>query len=115
MVGNFLTAHNQSKELVRQVKQRLPPQATLLTFGLTLTFQYYTDLNTLELFYFDRSSLETLIQTRTPFYLLLDVDNVETQWQDRVPQSNYHWLRDHTHLTEIDDYPPYVLFKITAQ
>jgi hypothetical protein len=111
MLGNFLRAQNHSKYLARQVEQRLPPEATLITFGLTLTLQHYTHLNTLELFHLDEAELETLAKSKAPFYVLLDIHNLETQWQNQAPYLNYHWLRSHTTLTEIDTFPPYTLFK----
>ena len=112
MLDNFLTIQNQSKNIARQVEQSLPPEATLLTFGLTLTFQHYTKLNTLELFYFDEISLDNLTTAQNPSYLLLDLPNIETQWLGKTPQINYQWLRKNTVLTKIDTFPPYVLFKV---
>jgi 4-amino-4-deoxy-L-arabinose transferase-like glycosyltransferase len=116
MLDNFLTPQNQSKIIAAQVEQTLPPQSTLITFGLTLTIQHYTNLNTLEFFYLDESSLQTLTESPPgPLYLLLDVGNVETQWQGKTPQINYHWLKEHTTLTKIEAFPPYILFKITTR
>lgn len=114
MLNNFLTVQNRSKIVALQVEQSLPPQATLITFGLTLTLQHYTQLNTLELFYLDEASLKTLIESPIPLYLLLDLPSLETQWQGKTPQVNYHWLKENTTLIEIDAFPPYVLFQIVT-
>ena len=111
MLDDFLSAQNQSKLIARQVEQTLPQEAALLTFGLTLTFQHYTQLKTSELFYLNEAALDALTASQTPFYLLLDVENIERQWQGRAPALNYHWLRDHTKLTRMADFPPYTLFK----
>jgi 4-amino-4-deoxy-L-arabinose transferase-like glycosyltransferase len=110
MLNNFLSAQNQRRAIAEQVAVQLPADATLLTFDLTLTLQHYTGLPTLEFFYCDEAALATLVQTREPLYLLLNVTNIETQWQGRGPQQNYHWLRDQVRLTEIDDFPPFTLF-----
>jgi hypothetical protein len=112
MLDNFLTAQNQSKMIARQVEQTLPPEATLITFSLTLTLQHYTQLQTLELFYLNEDTLKTLIQSPHPLYVLLDVGNIETQWRDKTPQLNYQWLVENTTLTEIKAFPPYTLFKV---
>lgn len=112
MLDTFLTAQNQSKFIARQVEQTLPPHVTLITFGLTLTVQHYTRLQTLELFFLDETSLKTLTQSPNPLYLLLDLPGIESQWQGKTPQINYYWLKEHTRLMKIRDFPPYTLFKI---
>lgn len=112
MVRNFVTLVNDSKALARQVEQHLPEDATLLTFGLTLTLQHYTQVNTLEIYYLDDTSLDELTRSQPSLYLLLDPQNIETQWQGKIPSLNYHWLQEHTSLTEIDTFPPFVLFEV---
>ena len=115
MLDSFLTTQNQAKIIARQVGYTLPPKATLLTFGLTLTLRHYTQLNTLELFYLDEAALNNLTGTQTPIYLLLDLHNVERQWPGRPPQRNYQWLRTNTVLTVIEAFPPYILFRVERQ
>jgi hypothetical protein len=112
MLDTFLTTQNQSKTIARQIEQTLPPKATLLTFGLTLTLQHYTNLNTLEIFYLDEAGLKALTESNHPVYLLLDVQSIETQWQGRSPQRNYEWLQDHTDLAQIGVFSPYLLFEV---
>jgi len=112
MLNSFLTIQNQSKNIAHQVERALPPHATLLTFGLTLTFQYYSQLDVQELYYLDEVSLSDFTTTHNPSYLLLDLRNIETQWRGKTPQINYLWLKENTTLTEMDRFPPYVLFKV---
>ena len=112
MLDSFLTTQNQSKNIAHRVKQALPPKATLLTFGLTLTLQHYSQLNVQELYYFDEVSLSSLTTTQNPSYLLLNLRNIETQWLGKTPQINYLWLKENTTLTEMETFPPYVLFKV---
>ncbi len=112
MLNNFLTVQNQSKVIAHQVEQALPPQATLITFGLTLTFEHYTPLKTEELFYLDENSLKPLTESSDPLYLLLDLNSLNSQWQGKTPQINYIWLKEHATLTQIGTFPPYTLFKV---
>jgi 4-amino-4-deoxy-L-arabinose transferase-like glycosyltransferase len=112
MLNSFLTAQNGSKLIARQVEQTLPPQASLITFGLTLTVQHYTRLNTLELFFLDPTSLKTLTGTSDSLYLLLDLPGVESQWRGKTPQINYQWLKENRNLIKIGEFPPYTLFKV---
>ena len=115
MLNNFLTTQNHSKIIARQVEQSLPPKATVLTFGLTLTLQHYTQLDTVELFHVDDIALNALTASRNPAYLLLDRHNIKTQWQGKKPDINYRWLESNTVLTKIGDFPPYSLFKTERQ
>lgn len=113
MLDSFLKGQNQSKIITTQVERTLPEHATLITFGLTLTVQHYTQLNTLEFFYLDEASLQTLTESPGPLYLLLDLNSIKTQWRGKTPEINYQWLQKHTTLTEIGLFAPYTLFKIT--
>ena len=65
----------------------MQPAAQLVTFGLTLTFQHYSHLPTYEIYYLDEPALKTLASAAQPLYVLLNLDNVETQWQDRRRKS----------------------------
>lgn len=112
MLNTFLQAQNHSKRIARQVEQSLPPQATVLAFGLTLTLQHYTQLNTLELFHQTEHSLDTLTASDTPLYLLLDLDNIQHQWPGKIPDVNYGWLESNAVLTKIGEFPPYTLFRV---
>jgi hypothetical protein len=111
--GRFLSAQNQSKAIARQVAGLLPADATVLAFGLTLTLQHYTDLNVVEFYSLEQETLDTATATGAPVYLLLDLENVAYQWQDRPPAIHYDWLRTHRTLTPVADFPPYSLLLIS--
>ena len=112
MLDTFLTTQNHNKTIAYEIEKTLPAEATLVAFGLTLTLQHYTRLNTVDLYYFDETSLDNLTKTEPSFYLLLDPPNIETQWQGKPLQQNFHWLKEKTKLIKIGSYPPYVLFKV---
>src|SRR5262249_54713572 len=117
--GRFLAAQNQSKAIAQQVASVLPKDATVLAFDLTLTLQHYTNLNVVEFYSLDEETLNAATATGTqghvsgPVYLLLDLENVAHQWQDRPPEIHYNWLRTHRTLTPVADFPPYTLFLIS--
>jgi hypothetical protein len=90
----------------------VPPDARLLTFGLTLTLRRYTPYPTHDLSEQTPATLATLLADNRPTYLLLDVPNIETQWHNRAPQRNYHRLRDDPGLTPIAQHGPYTLFQV---
>jgi 4-amino-4-deoxy-L-arabinose transferase-like glycosyltransferase len=113
--GRFISVQNQSKVLAQQVENAVPAGATVLAFGLTLTLQHYTDLNVVEFYSLDEGTLETVTVASPPVYLLLDLKNLETQWQDRPPARNYQWLQSHKGLTPVADLPPYLLFHLSER
>jgi hypothetical protein len=76
--------------------------------------QHRTALDVSEIYHLDPASLDELVETRPSLYLFLDLDNINNQWQDLSPQQNYLWLQDNHHLTEVDHFPPYTLFQVSA-
>ena len=112
MLDRFLGTHNQTKQIAQATAATLPVESTLLTFGLTLTVQHYTPLRTIEFFYCDEGDLKHLIRQSNPLYLLLNVGNVEAQWQGRPPAENYGWLQENARLRVEADFAPYTLFKL---
>jgi 4-amino-4-deoxy-L-arabinose transferase-like glycosyltransferase len=112
-VGNFTAWANQNRQIALEIGQQLPPEATLLAFGLTATVDHYTDLDTRELFSLTERDLQRIKREEETLYLLLDPDNVQRQWVGRSPGENYAWLQNHTCLTPIARYDDFVLYRIT--
>jgi 4-amino-4-deoxy-L-arabinose transferase-like glycosyltransferase len=115
-VGNFTAWANQNRHYAQAIGQQLPPDATLLAFGLTATVQHYTALDTRELFSLTESDLQAIVAEypaeETSVYLLVDPDTVQTQWADRSPGDNFAWLQTHTRLTAVAHYGPFVLYRV---
>jgi hypothetical protein len=112
-VRQFTSWKNSQLAAAQWTAAQLPPGATLLAFGLTLTLQHYSDVETIEIFELAQSDLIALVSGGRPLYLLLDVANVESQWPDLSPGAVYHWLGDEVGLVEIGRYPPFTLFEVT--
>ena len=110
LLDNFIDRKEADLAVARAVA--LPPDARLLTFGLTLTLQHYTPYDTRDLSALDPSGLAALLADGHPTYLLLDTANIEHQWPDRAPGINYRWLRDNPGLTPLAHHNPYTLYKI---
>ncbi|HEY4688190.1 MAG TPA: glycosyltransferase family 39 protein [Anaerolineae bacterium] len=111
MLGEFLTTQNASKTIAYRVEQLVPQDATLISFGLTLTLQHYTRLNVVELYYQNAASLDDLTRRNPTVYVLLDVENVNGQWRGHEPGVSFDWLMAHTTMSPIATFPPYTLFK----
>lgn len=94
------------------VEQQLEPDAQLITFGLTLTFQQYSALPTHEIFYQTPETLTTLLAAERPTYVLLETSVVENQWRGRAPGLNYAWLQSQSGLTPLGQERTYTLFRV---
>ena len=46
--------------------------------------------------------------------LLLDLPNIEQQWQGRAPERNLRWLSTNAGLTPLSRHGPYTLFQVGA-
>jgi 4-amino-4-deoxy-L-arabinose transferase-like glycosyltransferase len=111
-VHTFIANQQRDKDVVTAAADRIPAGATLYTFGLTLTFEHYTDFTVHELYY---ETPQTLVE-RVPGeadYLLLNVWQIENQWAGREPQIAYHWLRDERGLRQIARFGNYTLFEVS--
>lgn len=108
----FITNQQRDKLAAAWADDQIPTGATVYTFGLTLTLKHYTTLDVYELYYETPETLAQKWQRGRKEYLLLNVWNIENQWVDRIPQFDYHWLRDQRGLDQIGKHGNYTLFRI---
>ena len=114
-VGNFARWNHSRVAAASWAEARVPAGSTLVVFDLTATLIHYTKLDVEEIYALDLADLAALKAKSAPLYLLLDVANVESQWKDKSPQINYHWLRDNGRLSEIGRFPPYTLYGVESR
>jgi len=112
LTQQFISRQRAELAIVAQVEAVAPANAQLLTFSLTNTFSYYSRLETHELWALDTAQVSALAADGRPTLLLIDVANVEAQWQGRAPANNYHWLRDGPGLEPLGQYQSYSLFRV---
>ena len=110
-VGNFAGWANRSRQIALSVSQQLPPEATLLAFGLTATVQHYTTLDVRELFSLTEPELAEVV-AGADVYLLINPENVQTQWVGKSPAQHVAWLQAHSHLVPIAHYDAFVLYRV---
>jgi hypothetical protein len=97
---------------VSWVERQADPDSQLFTFGLTLTFRHYSNLDTFELFDLQPGGLDALTATPRSCFLLLDVGSIERQWMTSSPGENLRWLRENRELRELGRYGSFTLFQI---
>jgi len=109
--NSFVKHHQSEKEIITWLDGKIPDDATLYTFGSTLTLEHYTEYSIIEIFYESPSTLNQRWFKGRADYLLLNIWQIENQWQGRDPQANYHWFRDERGLTEIGKFHNLTLFE----
>jgi hypothetical protein len=110
IIGTFIHNQQQDKAIATWVNEQLPADATLYTFGLTLTLQHETPFTVYELYYETPESLAA--KSGQTDYLLLNLWVIENQWQGREPYIAYHWLEANRGLVHIERYGNYTLFRL---
>ncbi len=114
LVNTFINNQQRDKNAAFWAEDQLPNNALLYTFGLTLTLQHYTPFNVHEIYYETPQTLTENWQHGRADYLLINVWQIENQWDGREPQIAYHWLRDERGLTLIERYGNYTLFRVAG-
>jgi hypothetical protein len=109
--NSFVEHHQSEKAIVIWLDDKIPEDATLYTFGSTLTLDHYTYYSIIEIFYESPNTLNQRWFRGRADYLLLNIWQIENQWQGRDPQANYHWFRDERGLIEIGKFHNLTLFE----
>ncbi|MDX1995970.1 MAG: hypothetical protein SF029_26550 [bacterium] len=111
-ISAFITRQQEDKAIARWAAEQLPSGEHLYSFGLTLTLQHYTPLQVHEIYYETPQTLEQRWERDHADYLLLNVWNIQNQWNGREPQTVYHWFRDVRGLQTLGRYGNYTLFRV---
>lgn len=113
--GNFV-AQNKNADLARVhfVAERVPPDARVLTFSISPTFEHYTTLDVVELYHETPDSLVRQVCRDNGVYVFVNVESIEQQWHGLAPDVNFRWLRDARGLEVIDRIADYTLFNVNG-
>ncbi|MCL4263302.1 MAG: glycosyltransferase family 39 protein [Anaerolineae bacterium] len=111
-VGRFAAWANERKETAVTIAATLPPDATLIAFDLTGTLQHYTAVDTHEIFNLTEDEVAEIVETGTAVYLLLNPDNIHSQWAGKSPERNYTWLQTRAQLRPMATYGSLVLYQV---
>ena len=114
-VNVFVERQRTDRAMADWVLARVPPNATVITFGITDTLEYFTHLNVVEIFEQTPSTVKEIVQDRTNVFLCLDKNNIETQWVGLAPQTNFHLLRDQFNLRPVDSQSDYTLYAVSER
>jgi hypothetical protein len=113
LTQSFVTRKAAQLDVVRAVEAAVPADSRLVAFGLTLTFQHYSALETEELYYLGVADLERMAaETGRPLYLLANAAELEGQWHDMPMGASYRWLREGPGLAVVGEWEGYTLWAV---
>jgi 4-amino-4-deoxy-L-arabinose transferase-like glycosyltransferase len=110
--GSFVGHQLDERAIVGWVDARVPRGATILTFGETTTLEHFTPFRVVEIASESPDSVEQIAQNAKDVFVLLNVENVESQWQGLAPQLNFRALDDRFVLAPIASSGAYVLYSV---
>ncbi len=109
----FFATKDKDLEVVRWVEGSVPASSTLVTMGLTEYFKHYgRRIRISELYNQDPGSLGQLTCHQPNIYLVVDEQNIQSQWANREPERNLRWLRERTGLSEWGRRAGYSLYHV---
>lgn len=115
LTTSFIERKDADLETVRWVEERIPAEAQLLTFSISLTIEQYSDLAVHDLYFQTPHDLAALMEQGQPVYLLLDLENIRGQWAGRAPATNYAWLQQNAGLEKVGEQRQATLFRVGAR
>jgi len=113
LVNTYISHKNHDLATVTWVEGQTEPDSNLICFGLTATFQQYSQLRTYEIYHLDNSELEQLLSESRATYVLLDTTNINDQWAQLSPGRNWQWLQDHANPTPLGQVEGFTLYLLS--
>jgi len=110
---NFVAAQRGDREVAAWVSAQLPANATVIAFSITETLRHRTPYQVIEIYNETPESLENILKSQPPIFVLLDLDNIESQWKNLAPEKNFRALQSQANLNIIATKPPYTLFAVS--
>lgn len=111
MTTAFIDLHNASKGWVADAARQMPPDSTLIAFGMSQIAEEYTPFEVHNLYTEDAQTITALRATAHPLFLLIDVPALTGQWAGLPPEQLYRVLVAQEALIVRDQIGPLTLFE----
>ena len=111
-LSKFLAAKTREVSAMRYLQAHVPPQAVVVTFGLSHTLKFYTNADVVDLFAQTPATLRPIVCGVRAVYFYVEKGNIESQWPGKSPATNFQWLRDEVGLQQIGSEQTWVLYRV---
>lgn len=108
-IAQFVKRQNQDATIVAWADRMIPSGSVVYSFGLTLRLQQIEDISVYDLFNETPESLDAKWLRGQNDYLLVNVWEIQNQWEGRSPYITFHWLFDNRGLLILGRNGNYVL------
>lgn len=100
---------------IRRTEKAIEPNAVVYTLSLWTMMDYYSGLDTRQLFYEDPQTIVEYMPQDRPVYLLINGWMIENRWYGQTPWLNVHTLRDEVGLIRLALWGNYHLYRVKNQ
>jgi hypothetical protein len=111
-IGDFVANQNRDKTAVQWAIRRIPADARVYTFELTLPLQAYAPFEVRELYYETLDTIALALKDGKDSYLFVNIWVIQEKWAGRELDEIYDWLRDLVGLRFMGRSSNYILFRV---
>lgn len=109
---NFVVQQRPDRALATWTNEQLPADSTVIAFGITETLKHRTPFRVVEIYNESPESLERILQRQRPIFLLLNTENLDSQWKNMTPEVNFRSIQRDSNLSIVGTQDRYTLFAV---
>lgn len=110
--ASFVARQTRDQTVAAWAAGQIPEGAAVYTFDITLTLRHRTPLMVYDLFFETPETLSAKWEVGREDYLLVNLWQLNGQWQQREPYDAVAWLQAHRGLDRLGQQGNYTLFRI---
>lgn len=110
--NNFVAQQRSDRALATWTTEQLPADSTVIAFGITETLKHRTSLRIVEIYNESPESLKQILLNQQPIFLLLNTENLDSQWRNMTPEINFRSLQGNSNLSGVATQERYTLFAV---
>lgn len=112
LTRDFIGWQAQDRAVAEWTAGQLPDGVTIYTFDITLTLRHRTSFRVVDLYYETPETLRAKWEYGREDYLLLNLWQLQSQFQGREPYIAAYWLQTYRGLDRLGQYGNYSLFRV---
>lgn len=109
---NFVAQQRPDRALATWTNAQLPSDSTVIAFGITETLKHRTPFRVVEIYNESPESLKRILENQGPIFLLLNTENLDSQWKNMTPEVNFRSIQLDSNLSVVATQDRYTLFAV---